>query len=265
MKCSLFFLPIALASAFAPLEIRDSGCTAVTLTQTSTILKTYTTVSTRCLGVVKPTPIGGCSIKTALKVSTYKSKVVGGTALFKTTITSTTKVCPFPTKEPATQVGGCITKKTTFESTWYKTVFGNGGSGFPALMHSTVTKLTTLCPFPTPTEGEETATETSDEHSITEAPEPPEETAKNCPPSVIAQVALSCVEKSQVPCPSSKKCSKYVTVTSKGACECIGAKKQVTNTVLGPTMCPAYCGCTTSTVWAMPAGCKTQKAYYNSR
>ncbi|KAK6518011.1 hypothetical protein TWF506_005176 [Arthrobotrys conoides] len=78
-----------------------------------------------------------------------------------------------------------------------------------------------------------------------------------CPPSKILKFAPTCLGERKIPCRT--PCSSTVTVTSTGACACIGAKQQVTGSVLGPVMCPNYCGCRTSTKWTLPAGCKTVK------
>ncbi|KAF3205020.1 hypothetical protein TWF679_009456 [Orbilia oligospora] len=79
-----------------------------------------------------------------------------------------------------------------------------------------------------------------------------------CPPSRIQKVHLTCLGEKKKKCKT--PCTSTVTVTSSGACSCIGAKALVTGTTLGPIMCPDYCGCKTSTTWEFPAACKTLKA-----
>ncbi|RVD89813.1 uncharacterized protein DFL_000804 [Arthrobotrys flagrans] len=192
-------------------------------------------------------PPGSCRTTTITTVSNKK------------TITTSVKICPYPpftipiTGEPPTPTptpkepsdtpslpppGSCRTTTITTVSN-----------------KKTITTPVKICPYP-PT----TIPLTEEPPIITPKPKRPTPIGKGsaCPPSKIQQVSLSCLKEQQVPCKT--PCKELVTVTSTGACSCIGAKQQVTGTILGPTMCPSYCGCTTSTVWTLPAGCKTIKS-----
>ncbi|KAK6507518.1 hypothetical protein TWF481_005949 [Arthrobotrys musiformis] len=203
-----------------------------------------------------PPIAGGCRTTTITSVSGKK------------TTTTVARICPFPpftipiTEEPAAtgkpSTEEAPTEEVPTEKPPTSTELLDGACVTSTIKtvsnRRTYTKFTTLCPYPT----------RNSPVPVTPKPKTPtpspigKGTTVACPPSKVRQVFLSCAKEQLVPCKT--PCKTLVTVTSTGACSCIGAKQQVTGTTLGPTMCPNNCGCTTSTVWDLPAGCKTTKS-----
>ncbi|KAF3195720.1 hypothetical protein TWF225_000112 [Orbilia oligospora] len=148
----------------------------------------------------------------------------------KKTITTVTTACPYPDRKPSVSRSPIPIKKT-------KT--------------TELLDVTTFCPFPN-----------QEDPSTTPKPKIPKPTplgkGTGCPPFRIQKFSPTCLGERKKKCKT--PCTSTVTVTSAGACSCIGAKALVTATVVGPIMCPDYCGCQTSTTWQFPAACKTLKA-----
>ncbi|KAF3289578.1 hypothetical protein TWF970_003347 [Orbilia oligospora] len=157
-----------------------------------------------------------------------------------------------PIDEPLTSTvlldGACVTRTTEIVSD-----------------KKTITTVTTACPYPdrktsvsrSPIPIKKTRQD-STTTPIAMIPKPtPYGKGTGCPPSKIQKFSPTCLGERKKKCKT--PCTSTVTVTSAGACSCIGAKALVTGTTLGPIMCPDYCGCQTSTTWQFPAACKTLK------
>ncbi|KAF3312197.1 hypothetical protein TWF173_007361 [Orbilia oligospora] len=157
-----------------------------------------------------------------------------------------------PIDEPPTSTvlldGACVTRTTEIVSD-----------------KKTITTVTTACPYldrktsvsrsPIPIKKTRQDSTTTPMAMI---PKPtPFGKGTGCPPSKIQKFSPTCLGERKKKCKT--PCTSTVTVTSAGACSCIGAKALVTGTTLGPIMCPDYCGCQTSTTWQFPAACKTLK------